>query len=318
MPDTLTGMPDTSDDLATRLLDAQVAFTLRQLTETAEFSALVDDEIAFFFSESGTIPLETAMPRDLVKAVARKYTMQFPVEGAIPELVGQVAGRLYRSDAHENTRAAEVIETRRFDELAGAAVEIPVAQRAVAQVLESPATADTIVEVVQRAVEQKIGQRMTRRFSGLIERWTRRGTDFVLESAREDSDELLLDAVREFWRGHSGESLVGFRETVGESDVEDIVVLAFEFWRTFRQTEYLRTLLDTGIDEVFDTYGATPVADVVEDLGIGEADLREEALRFAPPVLGRLRDEGFLELLIRRRLTPFFTSPEFRTALPPT
>ncbi|GAA3958202.1 hypothetical protein [Gordonia caeni] len=308
-------MDETTSDLAARLLEAQVAFGLRQLTDDAEFAELVEHEVTFFLTESGTIPLETVMPRELIKAVARKYTMQFPVEGAIPELVGQVAARLYRHEIHETTDLTEVMSTRRFDELASTAVELDVAQRAMGQVLASPTTADTVVEVVQHAVENRFGARTARRFAGTVEKWTRRGTAFVLDSASEDSDELLLEAVREFWHGRADQTLNGFRDTVTEADVEDVVVLIFEFWRTFRQTEYFRTLLDSGVDEVFDTYGATPVADVLEDLGITEDDLHEEALRFGPPVIARLEAEGYLSGLLRRRFAPFYESPEYLAAV---
>ncbi|MFT3661489.1 MAG: hypothetical protein QM809_08840 [Gordonia sp. (in: high G+C Gram-positive bacteria)] len=304
-------MPDSDDALAARLLDAQVAFALRQLTDEAEFQALVEEEIDAFFDESGTMPLEDVMPRDLIKQVAHKYAMQFPVEGAIPELAGQVAARLYRHEVHEATSPSDVIETRRFDELASAAVDLRLSRRAIDQVLDSPATEDTVVEVVQRAVEDRFGRRVGRRLSRWVERLTRSGTKMVVDSARDDSDELLLDAVRDFWRGRADRSVDGFRDTVSESDVEDMVVIAFEFWRDFRQSEYFRTLLDAGIDEVFDTYGATPLADVIEDLGIDAADLREEALRFGPVVIERLDRQGYLEHVLRRRLAPFFASPEF-------
>lgn len=308
-------MDETTGQLADRLLDAQVAFAMRQLTTDADFTALVDDELDFYRSDSGTLPLEVVMPRQLIKDVARKYTMSFPVEGAIPELVGQVAARLYRSDVHETTSLSDILGARRFEELSAIATELPVARHAVEQVLERPSTADTVVELVQRAVEHRVGARLARRLARPVEKWTRRGTALVAESAREDSGELLADAVRDFWRGSSDEAIVGFRESVTEADVEDTVVLIFEFWRTFRQTDYFRSLLDAGIDEVFDTYGATPVADVVEDLGITEADLREEAHRFGPSVIKRLADEGFLEPLLRRRLAAFYTSPEFLDAI---
>ncbi len=308
-------MDETTQQLADRLLDAQVAFALRQLTTDADFTAMVDDELDFYRSDSGTLPLEVVMPRQLIKDVARKYTMQFPVEGAIPELVGQVAARLYRSEVHENTRLTDIVGPRRFDELSAIATELPVARHAVEQVLDSPSTADTVVEVVQRAVERRFGRTLARRLARPVEKWTRRGTAVVVASAREDSGELLADAVRDFWRGSSDTAIVGFRDTVDETDVEDAVVLVFEFWRTFRQTDYFRSLLDTGIDEVFDTYGATPVADVVEDLGITGDDLREEAQRFGPEVIRELADAGFLEPLLRRRFAVFYTSPEFLDAI---
>ncbi|MFZ2510079.1 MAG: hypothetical protein WAW85_03175 [Gordonia sp. (in: high G+C Gram-positive bacteria)] len=310
-------MDETTQQLAGRLLDAQVDFALRQLTNDADFTALVNDELDFYRTDSGTLPLEVVMPRQLIKDVARKYTMAFPVEGAIPELVGQVAARLYRSEIHETTSLSDILGPRRFDELSSIATGLPVTRHAVEHVLDSPATTDTIVEVVQRAVEYRFGAKLARRLARPVEKWTRRGSVMVVESARANSGELLADAVRDFWRGSSDEAIAGFRDAIAEADVEDTVVLIFEFWRTFRQTDYFRSLLDSGIDEVFDTYGATPIADVVEDLGVTEDDLRIEAQRFGPAVIKQLAEQGFLEALLRRRLAVFYTSPEFLDAVTP-
>lgn len=314
----MTSDADSADALAGRLLQAHTRHTVDELLRPETFRRLVDEEIDGFYAEAGTMPLEQAMPRALIKAVAAKYTVQFPVEGAIPELVGRVAARLYRHDVNRGTRLADVLDTRSFDELAVTLAEMPLSRRAVRTVLESPVTVDLAAEMAQRAVEHRFGasrSRWRRVLDARLERMTRWGAGMVLDAAREDSDVLLLDAAREFWRGHAQENIEGFRESVNDDDVEDTVVLVFEFWRTFRHTEYFQVLLDAGIDEVFDTYGGTPLADVLADLGIHREDLIEEALRFGPPVIERLHAAGFLEASVRRRLAPFYDSPEFRAAL---
>ncbi|MFT4087704.1 MAG: hypothetical protein QM658_11250 [Gordonia sp. (in: high G+C Gram-positive bacteria)] len=307
-------MEVSADELSTRLMDAAVEFTVAQVTDTEQFRELVQDEIEHFLAESGALALEDAMPRQLIKSVAHKYAVQFPVEGAIPELVGKVASRLYRHEINESVVLSDLLDARRFDELATAVVEMPMAQRAVSRILDSETTVDTVSDVVQRAVVDRFG-RIGARFSGLVDKVTRAGAEFVLESAREDPDTLLLDAAREFWHGQSDGDPDAFRETVTDVDLEDATVLVFEIWRTFRETEYFRTLLDAGIDEVFDVYGATELRDVIEDLGISHDDLIEEAMRFGPTVIQRIDREGFLESVVRRRLAPFFASPQYAKAV---
>ncbi|MFT3714473.1 MAG: hypothetical protein QM774_00600 [Gordonia sp. (in: high G+C Gram-positive bacteria)] len=278
-------MASDRDELAQRLLDAQVEFTLGQLTDEDEFRTVAEQEIDSFLTDSGTIPLESVMPRQLIKDVVYKYAVQFPVEGAIPELVGEVAARLYNHDVNSQTSLHDVVDDRQFDELATSIAEMPAAQRALEQVLESPSTVDTVVDLVQRSVANNFGSKAARRLARPIEKVTRYGAGFVLDSAREDPEVMLLDTLRDFWRGNADRDLSGFKGTITDDDIEDFVVIGFEFFRTFRNTPYFRTLLDEGVDEVFDTYGATPIADVLEDLGIERADLMEEAMRFGPPVL---------------------------------
>ncbi|MGV7903950.1 hypothetical protein PJN93_29510, partial [Mycobacterium kansasii] len=93
-----------------------------------------------------------------------------------------------------------------------------------------------------------------------------------------------------------------YRGVLTDGDVEDVVVLIFEFWRTFRDTDYFRALLDEGIDHVFDKYGDTSLYELLAELGVGREDMIEEALRFGPPVIATLDERGVIEDLLRRRL----------------
>jgi hypothetical protein len=49
--------------------------------------------------------------------------------------------------------------------------------------------------------------------------------------------------------------------------------------------------------------------------GLGAADLVEEAVRFAPPVIDALVETGLLEELIRRRLASFYLSDDARALI---
>lgn len=315
-------MSDSLDDLAGRLLDAQVAFAMRQLTDPAELAALVEEEVDAFLAESATLTLGEAMPRELIKQVARKYTMAFPVEGAIPELTGQVAARLYEHRVNDETAVADVVAQRRFDELTDTLAEMHVSHRAVRAALGSPRTVDVVVEVVQRALEEAAPFGRSGRVRGVmdaaVESVTRKVARFVLDANADEADVLIVDAAREFWRGRAEESVSGFRELVDASDVEDVVVLVFESWRTLRETEYFGTLLDAAVDEVFDYFGDTPLHELLAELGLDREDLVEEALRFGPPVISRIDGRGFLDLLLRRRLAPFYVSAEYHAALAAT
>ena len=303
------------DELSQRLLDAAVAYTVDQLIDPDNFSRVVEEEVDYFLTDSGTIPLEDVMPRELVKDVAVKYAVQFPVEGAIPELVGNVAARLYNHEVNATTSLSDLVDGKQFDDLATSIAEMPATRQALEQVLESPSTVDTVVELVNRSVALNFGEKLARRLQRPIGAVTRSGANFVLDSAREDPDEMLLDTLREFWRSNADRDIAGFKGTFTDADIDDAAVIAFEFFRNFRHTDYFATLVSEGVDEVFDTYGATPLADVLEDLGIQRDDLIEEAHRFGPTVLKNLDDLGYIEVIARRRIAPFFDSTQYSDAV---
>lgn len=337
MGETNEGRDPRANDLAAALLDAQVAFGKEQLRTPEMFLGLVVDEVDGFLAEADELTLGQAVTPDLIKAVAHKYAVQIPVEGAIPELVGEIAARLYNHEANDEIRVGEVVDERRFDEFVAAISDMDITHRLVRLVLGSQVTVDTFAEIVQRAVVTAVednrhpdGGGLVRTVRGTLARLaepalpviensvgrlTRTGARFVLRGNRDDADEVLLDAARDTWRKHTGDAVGSFRELVTAADIEDAVVLVFEFWRTFRDTDYFRALLDEGIDHVFDKYGDTSLADLLTELGVGREDLVEEALRFGPPVIETLDERGYLDGILRRRLAPFYESDHFRAVL---
>ncbi|WP_067983849.1 hypothetical protein [Nocardia caishijiensis] len=324
-------------DLAMRVLDAHVAFEKQRLRDPASFLELITEEVDGALAEADVLTLAEAVTREQIKAVAHKYAVQFPVEGAIPELVGEVAARLYNHRVNDEMEVGEVLDTRYFDDLVDAIAGMEVTHRLLRMVLDSPVTVDACVEAVQRAVVTAVddgrhvaGGGLTASLRGALSRLaepampviengvgriTRSGARFVLRGNSNDADEVLIDTARETWRKHVGDSVGTFREVVSADDVEDIVVLAFEFWRSFRDTDYFHALLDEGIDHVFDKYGDTPLTELLAELGVSRADLMEEALRFGPSVLEKLDERGYLDTVLRRRLAPFYASAEFRAAV---
>ncbi|GED97996.1 hypothetical protein [Gordonia crocea] len=335
--------PDEAADLATRLLDAHVAHELGQLLDPQAFESAIVEEVDRFLAMADTLTLSQAVDPEPVQAVARKYAAQVPVEGAIPELVGEIARLLYRHGVNDEYRFSDLIGDRQFDELTTAVGELGVVRRIVRRVLSEPSTVDTAVEMVTRAVDAALeepeaagepsaaelsawlrsrvgrGARGLARsvrpvIDGTVERVTRTGAAIVLRGNESDAEGLLVDAAREVWRTNRDEPVGAYRDLVAEEDVDDIVVLVFEFWREFRNTAFLRTLLDEGVGYVFDKYGDTPLTELLGEVGVFRADLIEEGLRFGPPVIARLHERGFLDEVVRHRLAGFYQSPRFRAA----
>lgn len=323
-------------DLAMRLLDAQVAFHKDQLLRRESFFEFVEEEVDGLLDEAEELTLAEAVTREQIKDVAHKYAVQIPVEGAIPELVGEIAARLYNHRVNDELEVGDVVDPRRFDELVDTVADMDVTHRLVRLVLSSPVTVDACVEAVQRAVVTAVddGKQTGGGLAGTLRgalsrlaepalpaiengvgRLTRTGARFILRGNSNDADEVLLDSARATWRKHTGDAVGSFRDLVSAEDVEDAVVLTFEFWRTFRETGYFHALLDEGIDHVFDKYGDTPLTELLAELGVSREDLIEEALRFGPSVLQKLDERGYLDTVLRRRLAPFYASPQFRDAV---
>ena len=339
----MTNFPESADDLepqlepvAVRLLDAQVAFAMQQL-RGENYHSLVLDEIEHALLEASEITLADAVTPMMIKNVAAKYAVQVPVEGGIAELVSEIAVRLFRLTASSDTRFGDVIDGRRFSELSAMVIEMGVTQRVLERILSSEAFTEFCVTLVQHSLAESVTQggrsltrgRLGRVLGGLgarmpqgpVERLelraedlARRGARFLLAHTHADED-VLAEALNDLWRSNLDSPLASAVSVISDDDVEDAVVPIYEFWRTFRDTDYFRTLLDEGIDHVFEKYGDVSLYDLLLDLGVGREDMIEEALRFGPPVIALLDERGYLESVLRRRLIPFYVSDQFREAV---
>lgn len=326
-----------TDDLAERLIDAQVAFSKRQLLDPGLFHTLVSDEVDLVLKEAAGLTLGEVVTPQMIKDTAVKFAIQMPLEGSIPELVGEIAGRLYRHSVNDHVRLDDVVDAKTFDELAAAVADLDVVRRVVREVIDSPVTIDVCVDVITHAMDRVVTRARSSGEAGIrarvggtlaglavpvlpaietgVEKITRSGASFVLRSAGEETDTALVESAHELWRNRSGEAVSRFRELVTADDVEDLVVVVFEFWKAFRDTDYFRTLLGEGVDHFFDKYGDTGLVDLIADLGIERDDLVEEAMRFGPPIIAHLNERGILDRILRRQFAPFYHSPEFRAAL---
>ncbi|MUL50029.1 hypothetical protein FZI85_24935 [Mycobacterium sp. CBMA293] len=339
----MTNFPEPADSLesqlepvAARLLDAQVAFAMQQL-RGEKYHSLVLDEVEHALAEASEITLAEAVTPAMIKNVAAKYAVQVPVEGGIAELVSDVASRLYELTATTDTSFGDVIDGRRFGELSAMVVETGVAQRMLERILSSEAFTEFCVTLVQHSLAESVTQggkslargRLGRMFGGLGARMPQgpverlelraeglaaRGARFLLAHTHADED-VLVEAVNQLWRSNLDNPLSSAVSVISAADVEDAIVPVYEFWRTFRDTDYFRSLLDEGIDQVFEKYGDVSLYDLLLDLGVGREDMIEEALRFGPPVIALLDERGYLESVLRRRLIPFYISDQFREAL---
>lgn len=324
------------EPVAARLLAAQVDFAMQQL-RGENYHSLVVDEIEYALAEASQITLAEAVTPTMIKNTAGKYTVQVPVEGGIAELVSEVAARLYDLTATSDISLGEVIGGRRFGELSAMVAEMGATHRVLERILSSDAFADFCVTLVQHALTESVTQggnslargRLGRILAGLgarmpqgsaerlelrAEDLARRGAKFLLAHTHADEN-VLVEELNELWRRNLDRPLSSALSAISVDDVEDAVVPVYEFWRTFRETEYFRSLLDEGIDQVFEKYGDVSLYDLLADLGVGREDMLEEALRFGPPVIAMLDERGYLESVLRRRLLPFYLSDQFREAL---
>ncbi|MCG8393185.1 MAG: hypothetical protein MI745_08885, partial [Pseudomonadales bacterium] len=74
--------------------------------------------------------------------------------------------------------------------------------------------------------------------------------------------------------------------------------------------DYFNAMLESGVNAFFDKYGDTTLTELLDEVGVTRTMMLDDARRFLPPVMEKLRNEGLLEAWLRRHLEGFFRAEE--------
>ncbi len=324
-------------DLAHRLLDAHVAFHVQELRGRA-FATLVEREIDHALADAGRLTLQQVVTREHVKAVAGKYVARFDLPGAIPDVVGEVAVRV-RAHPANDVALGEVLPRRH---IAAAATKIgelrAVREWLAVQITESPSVqawlagylralmagaVDSNLRLAKKVPGVSLGLSLGGKLAGgAVREADQRSREMaeqaavaILQRSRENvltsmTDEDVEAAVLEIWDAAAQRPIRELLDAIGDDDLIDAASIAYDGWLDLRGESYLAALIDTGVDYIFDTYGAMTLDALLSEFGIERADLLEEALRFAPDAIAALDEAGVLGDMIRRQLARFYESDE--------
>ena len=326
--------------VAQALLDAQVGFIVDELTHAKRLTPVLDAVLDHALEDAAALKLEQMVTRDMIKATARTYAIELDLQGGIPELVGDVARALHAHPIHEKTRVADLISPRRFEDLLDHVLALKgLRRRLIDEVVGSPLYESIASDLLYNGIRDylartevpsgipgarsalKLGRAVVKRATAgfedaledSIKRHIGRSVGRVSRETAQplidgDHDGALREVALDSWQRLREITLGELRRDLSALDVEELFVTLYELWKELRRTPFVAAMIETGIDTFFDKYGDQSLAALLEDLGIDRAQMRAEALRFAPHVLSELHAAGRLEPAVRRLLEPFYRS----------
>ncbi|MCQ8896708.1 hypothetical protein NQT62_09715 [Limnobacter humi] len=325
--------------VADALLEAQVAFWMQQL-KGKKFVSLVEDEVGRLYDHLEHIALNSAADREKVKATARRYAVDMEIGGAIPELFGEIARLIFDFPASRSTRVGEVVSDAVATEFIEKIFEQGgVLDHTVTNIRNSAAFKHFLADVVFTVLKGYLLEQNNLMKFGSVAAGTRKVREWLSSKAPELSDSLedrvrqlmdsgvsgSLEMVNEaldneqyretalhsalnFWDVIRDWPLASYKDYITEQDLQEFMVLGYEFWLNFRDTDYLKRCIDTGVDFFFDKYGEQSLQALLDDIGVSRDMVVEEIANYAPDLAGLLVSEGLAEDFIRRHLKRFFHS----------
>lgn len=326
---------------AAALLDAHVEHITRQLSGKS-LQHLIETEIGQILADAEHITLNEAVTPQMIKDTARNYAVDLELSGAIPELVGDIARALYANPVHDLSTVSDLLPDGLFEEFLDKVLEMREARErivheAVANPVYSALASDILLEGIRGYVQQ--GRDLARQIPGAaraarlgqsllssafpmleesLEENTRKYVTRILDAVLQRSEHFLLnhfdeerlrEIALEVWDVIKEKPVSTFRLGVSSLDMEEFFVIGYETWRELRTTPFYSAMIDSGIDCVFEKYGDTSLRELVDEMGITQDIMVNEAMRYAPHIVKMLKRKNLLDPLLRRNLETFYQSP---------
>lgn len=332
-----------TDDLADKLLDAQVEFILSELTGD-RLAEVVARDVHDVLAVADTMILAEVVDKEQIKKSARLFVDRIGAGPIHEPMIGAFADAIYGLSASDDYHLKDVIDREPVEELIAKIISMhTLHDRALDRLAESPLVATVASAFVNKivgdfidtnrkraeklpgmstmmAIGQNAASRMKTVSDGLLGDVAGKGAQFALRSSTNAIRDLirsapLQDAAMEIWDLHADEPVSGLREYLSRQDLSELALIVHRIAITTRNKEYFGHVLDECIDVFFENYGKHSLASLLPEVGIDHDLLVGEILAYAPPVIEQAKRDGVLAAQIRTRLAPFFHSAEVAALL---
>lgn len=340
-------MTKASADLADALLEQHVKHELSSL-KGAKLRRFMAQEVDELLGYASKVTLGRITSAEQVMGLIRRVVINMELDPGIPELAGEMAAEVLNAPIQKATKLSQIITREQATGLLEQALELRrQREQVISEIMAHPVYQELVSNLVYQGVVtylyednvltksvpgvgsmMKFGKRMANRaVPGLDESFERRFKTWLSDSlpgliSRSEqflhkslTDDELRDSVMAVWVSLEDRTIEDLQEGLGDIQLQEFVVLGYEFWLQFRKTPYFEGCVEAVVTHLFELYGDRPVLDLLKDMGVNRDLVMAEIDGYAMPVIDVLREEGYLEALIRRRLTPFYNSAAARKLL---
>lgn len=325
---------------AQALLDAQVTYVLQRLNSTALAETLAQ-EIDTVLANAPLLVLNECVTPQMIKDTVHGYAIELELGAGVFDIIGDIARNLHSHSVHQQTTLNDIVPDKHFEQILDKILELKAVRDYILhEVIVNPVYAalasDAMYFGLRDYLLQQIagGKKNVARagkmlswgknlinsvppeLEGMIELNLRHYIQKSMSGVLSESGSFLAhvdiqklrDNVLDIWDDIKQHPISTYQQLLSSLDIEEFIVLSYEFWRDFRQSDYFKVLIDSGIDAFFNRYGTTTLDVLLDEVGINQQMLMADALRFAPPILSMLQQKNLLEPFIRQHLEPFYHS----------
>jgi hypothetical protein len=114
----------------------------------------------------------------------------------------------------------------------------------------------------------------------------------------------------EIWSSIAKTKLSEYFNEIDADDMEDFIIIGYDFWLNFRQTPYFKAIYTDLVNFFFEKYADRELDVILEDVGVTQKMVVNELIEAVSPGIETALSIGYLEERIRSRLEDFYLSPK--------
>ncbi|MBF0397672.1 MAG: hypothetical protein HQK78_12910 [Desulfobacterales bacterium] len=327
-------------DLAKKLLEAHIEHELNRFKEGA-FLQSTDEEVAAAIEWSKKVKLKDVMtPEQIVDLIDRKV-VELPIPGGVTELVGEMSRKVLNSKHNNNSTLKDIFARKQFDDIVDKIVSLKnVRNDLIHRFLSSSAYSKLISNVLYDGIKEylltenvfaqkvpgvsffiKMGKDLVNKtmpkleesIENRLKEYTEKNISKTVQYSEKFLSEFLdethiVDIADEIWESIANVQLSQHFKTIDSNDMEDFIIIGYEFWLHFRKTKYFKEIYKELVYYFFEKYGDKNLDIILEDIGITKEMVVNEVRELVSPIIEKAISLGYLEERIRNRLESFYLS----------
>lgn len=342
-------MSQSGKDLANALFEQHVKHEMSAL-KGAKLRKFLENEADELLTHAESVTLSRLTSADQVMGVIQRIVVEMELDSGIPELAAEMATEVLNSPVQASTTLGEIISREQATGFLEETLSLrQQRERVIAEIMAHPVYQELVSNVVYTGLVNylyednlitksvpgvgsvmKFGKRMANKaVPGLDETFERRIKAWLSDSlpgliARSEqflhralTEDELRDTVMAAWVSLEDRTIAELHEGLGDIELQEYVVLGYEFWLQFRKTAYFEGCARAVVEHLFAKYGDCPIVDLLNDVGVTREVIMGEIDAYVLPVIDVLREEGYVEAVVRRRLSGFYKSAAARKILEP-
>src|SRR5690606_29213682 len=325
-------MTKATPTLAETLFEAHVKHEMAAL-KGAKLKKFLENEVDELLNRAGDLTLEKFISVDQVMGVIRRIAVNMELDAGIPELAAEMATEVMNAPVQSETTLGEILSRDQASAFIEEALELrQQRERIISEIMAHPVYQELVSNVVYHGLVNylyednlitrsvpgvgsmmKFGKKMANKaVPGLDETFERRIKAWLSDSLPSPiarsvqflhkalSDDELRDTVMAAWVSLEDRTIEDLQDGLGDVQLQEFVVLGYDFWLHFRQTPYFEGCVRAVVEGLYARYGNQPVMNLLADIGVTREVIVTELEAVGLPLVDLLRQEGYLEALLRR------------------